>query len=90
MDLGLEPYDAARVEGHVLTTETLRGLLERTAGVPLVERGRIAGLDPARAPVVVAGIVILLQVLGFFDLDRTEASEHDILWGVALDAESVR
>jgi exopolyphosphatase/guanosine-5'-triphosphate,3'-diphosphate pyrophosphatase len=90
MDLELERYDAQRVEGHVLTTDTLRDLLVRTASVPLAERERIAGLDPARAPVIVAGIVILLQVLDFFGLDRCEASEHDILWGVALEAENVR
>ena len=90
MDLGLEPYDAERVEGHVLTADRLRGLLAQTASVPLEERKRIAGLDPARAPVIVAGIVILLQVLQFFGLDRTEVSEHDILWGAALDAENVR
>jgi hypothetical protein len=35
---------------------------------------------------MVAGIVILLQVLGHFGLDRFTASEHDILWGVALSA----
>jgi len=73
-----------------LTTDTLRDLLVRTASVPLPEREQITGLDPARAPVIVAGIVILLQVLEFFGLERVEASEHDILWGVALEAASVR
>jgi exopolyphosphatase/guanosine-5'-triphosphate,3'-diphosphate pyrophosphatase len=86
MDLGLEPYDAGRVEGHVLTAGRLRELLDRTAAVPLAQRREIPGLDPDRAPVIVAGIVILLEVLGFFGLDRVAASEHDILWGVALRA----
>jgi exopolyphosphatase/guanosine-5'-triphosphate,3'-diphosphate pyrophosphatase len=90
MDLGLERYDAARVEGHVLTADALRGLLERTAAVPLGRRREIRGLDPDRAPVIVAGIAILLEVLDFFGLDRVEASEHDILWGAALEAENVR
>jgi exopolyphosphatase/guanosine-5'-triphosphate,3'-diphosphate pyrophosphatase len=90
IDLGLERYDAERVEGHVLTRDTLRELLVRTSSVALAERERIVGLDPARAPVIVAGIVILLQVLEFFGLDRAEASEHDILWGVALEAADVR
>jgi exopolyphosphatase / guanosine-5'-triphosphate,3'-diphosphate pyrophosphatase len=90
MDLELERYDAARVEGHVLTADALRGLLERTASVPLARRREIRGLDPDRAPVIVAGIAILLEVLDFFGLDRVEASEHDILWGVALEAENVR
>jgi exopolyphosphatase / guanosine-5'-triphosphate,3'-diphosphate pyrophosphatase len=90
MDLELERYDAARVEGHVLTADALRGLLGRTATVPLARRREIRGLDPDRAPVIVAGIAILLEVLDFFGLDRVEASEHDILWGVALEAENVR
>jgi exopolyphosphatase/guanosine-5'-triphosphate,3'-diphosphate pyrophosphatase len=90
MDLALEPYDAARVEGHVLTAEVLRGLLDRTAAVPLAQRREIRGLHADRAPVIVAGIVILLEVLDFFGLDRVAASEHDILWGAALAACIVR
>jgi exopolyphosphatase/guanosine-5'-triphosphate,3'-diphosphate pyrophosphatase len=86
VDLGLEPYDAERVEGHVLTVRRLRELLDRVAAVPLAERREIPGLDPDRAPVLPAGIVILLEVLGHFGLDRFTASEHDILWGVALAA----
>ena len=35
-----------------------------------------------------AGTVILLEVLGAFDLDAFEVSERDILWGVALDSTS--
>jgi exopolyphosphatase/guanosine-5'-triphosphate,3'-diphosphate pyrophosphatase len=86
IDLQLEPYDAERVEGHVLTTARLRELLDRVAAVPLAQRREIRGLDPDRAPVIIAGIVILLEVLGRFGLDRCTASEHDILWGVALTA----
>jgi exopolyphosphatase/guanosine-5'-triphosphate,3'-diphosphate pyrophosphatase len=90
IELGLEPYDPARVEGHVLTTEGLRTLLARLAALPMAERGRVPGLDPARAPVIVAGIVILLEVFAAFGLDRIEASERDILWGVALDNAEIR
>jgi exopolyphosphatase / guanosine-5'-triphosphate,3'-diphosphate pyrophosphatase len=52
--------------------------------MPLAERRQIAGLDPARAPTIVAGVVILLCVLDLFGLDETEVSEHDILRGAAL------
>jgi exopolyphosphatase/guanosine-5'-triphosphate,3'-diphosphate pyrophosphatase len=86
IDLGLEPYDAARVEGHVLTVARLRALLDQVAAVPLAQRREIPGLDADRAPVIVAGIVILIEVLGHFGLTRFTASEHDILWGVALSA----
>jgi exopolyphosphatase/guanosine-5'-triphosphate,3'-diphosphate pyrophosphatase len=84
IDLALEPYDPARVEGHVLSAQRLRALLDELAALPLAERSRVPGLDPARAPVIVAGIAILLEVLNRFDLDQVEASERDILWGLAL------
>ena len=44
----------------------------------------MAGLHPDRAPTIVAGTVILLEVLSAFALDGVEVSERDILWGVAL------
>lgn len=82
--LELVPYDPVRVEGYVLTVQRLDAILDQVASVPLAERGKIPGLDPARAPVIVAGVLILQAVLAHFGLDRVEVSEHDILWGVAL------
>ncbi len=89
IDLALEPYDAARVEGHVLTRETLQWILARLAALPLGERRLVPGLHPDRAPTMVAGMVILLEVLDAVGIDRATVSDHDILWGVALsDARS--
>ncbi len=91
IDLALEPYDAARVEGHVLTRPTLRSILERLAALPLAERREVAGLHPDRAATMVAGMVILLEVLDAFGMERVTVSDRDILWGVALtDARSAR
>ena len=84
IDLGLEQYEPARVEGHVLTIERLRALFDRLSVLAQAQLGRTRGLDPARAPVIVAGIAILLEVLESFGLDQAEASERDILWGLAL------
>ena len=84
IDLELEPYDSARVEGHVLTVERLREIRDRLAVLPRAERANIRGLHADRAAVIVAGVVILLRVLEAYDLDRVEVSERDILWGVAL------
>jgi exopolyphosphatase/guanosine-5'-triphosphate,3'-diphosphate pyrophosphatase len=86
IDLGLDPYDADQVEGHRLSQTRLSEMLSGLAGLPLAERRRVPGLHPDRAPTIVAGIVILSTVLRCFGLDGTEVSEHDILWGVALDA----
>jgi exopolyphosphatase / guanosine-5'-triphosphate,3'-diphosphate pyrophosphatase len=85
IDLGLAEHDRERVEGHSMTRERLAELRDRLAALTLAERREVRGLDPARAPTIVAGVVILLEAGGAFGLDGVEVSERDILWGVALD-----
>jgi exopolyphosphatase / guanosine-5'-triphosphate,3'-diphosphate pyrophosphatase len=84
IELELEPYDPSRVEGHLLELGELELLLARLAAVPLAQRRRVAGLHPDRAPTIVAGVAILIEVLRLFGLDEVTISEHDILWGAAL------
>ena len=84
IDLGLEPYDASRVEGYVLTASRLGEIRDRLAALPLRERRQVAGLHPDRAPTIVAGTILLAEALEAFGLGAFEVSERDILWGVAL------
>jgi exopolyphosphatase/guanosine-5'-triphosphate,3'-diphosphate pyrophosphatase len=84
IDQELEPYDPRRVHGYVLELGEVELLLARLAQMPLVQRREVRGLHPDRAPTIVAGAAILLEVLRAFGLDRAEVSEHDLLHGVAL------
>jgi exopolyphosphatase / guanosine-5'-triphosphate,3'-diphosphate pyrophosphatase len=86
LSLGLEEYDRDRVHGFELGADALDEQLHRLASVPVAERRTIRPLDPDRAPVIVAGAVIAREVLAFFELDRMEISERDILDGAALAA----
>jgi exopolyphosphatase / guanosine-5'-triphosphate,3'-diphosphate pyrophosphatase len=90
VELELEPYDPAAVHGHVLSLETIQHLLSRFASAPLAERAAIPGLHPDRAPTIIAGCVILIEAMRAFELDRVTASEHDILYGIALETASQR
>jgi exopolyphosphatase/guanosine-5'-triphosphate,3'-diphosphate pyrophosphatase len=86
LDLGLEEYDGARVHGHVLTRDGARAQLERLAALPLEERRRVAGLEPDRAPVIVAGGALLVAILDRYGLESIRVSERDLLDGAALAA----
>jgi exopolyphosphatase / guanosine-5'-triphosphate,3'-diphosphate pyrophosphatase len=86
LDLGLERYDRERVHGYRLTRDGANAQLERLAALPLARRRELPALDPERAPVIVAGSVILVSVLDHFGLDAIEVSERDILDGIALAA----
>jgi exopolyphosphatase/guanosine-5'-triphosphate,3'-diphosphate pyrophosphatase len=84
IDQALDPYDPSRVHGYHLELSTLKLLLARLASLDLGERRKVRGLHPDRAPTIVAGVIILIRVLEAFELDGFEASENDILRGVAL------
>jgi exopolyphosphatase / guanosine-5'-triphosphate,3'-diphosphate pyrophosphatase len=86
LDLGLDEYDSERVHGHRLGAEGVERQLRRLAAMPLSERREVPALEPERAPVIVAGAVILREVLDRLGVDEIEASERDILHGIALEA----
>jgi exopolyphosphatase/guanosine-5'-triphosphate,3'-diphosphate pyrophosphatase len=86
LDLGLDEYDPERVHGHRIARESVERELARLAAMPLDERLRVPGIEPGRAPVIVAGLVVLREILVAYDLPEIEASEHDILHGAAFAA----
>ncbi|HEX6586970.1 MAG TPA: Ppx/GppA phosphatase family protein [Solirubrobacterales bacterium] len=86
VDQRLEPYDPGRVHGYRLGLQRIQRMLSTLSSLPLAERLRVPGLHPGRAPTIVAGTVILVQVMRAFGLEEIEVSELDILHGSALSA----
>jgi exopolyphosphatase/guanosine-5'-triphosphate,3'-diphosphate pyrophosphatase len=93
----LEVTDALGVAGTVGQLAALMGTdelllngielqLERLAALPLTERRTVPALDPDRAPVIVAGCLIVREVLRHYGLDAIRFSARDILDGAALEA----
>jgi exopolyphosphatase/guanosine-5'-triphosphate,3'-diphosphate pyrophosphatase len=90
VEMELEPYDPARVQGHILALPSIQRMLSRLASAPLSERVEIPGCHPDRAPTIVAGVIILIETMRAFGLEQIEVSEHDILYGAALAAAASR
>ena len=72
-------------EPPVVTRATIDAALLWLAGADDAER-RACLLEPDRAEVLVAGVVILREVLLRLGVDRTESSTRDLLNGAALAA----
>ncbi|MDO8987519.1 MAG: Ppx/GppA phosphatase family protein [Coriobacteriia bacterium] len=79
-------YDPKRVHGTVVSGAQVADVLEMLAEVPLEQRRKIAGVHPQRAGVIVAGVLILETLMALSSMDSTVVSEHDILYGILLDA----
>lgn len=84
IDMELDPYDPERVHGYPLLLATVEMLLARLADMDEAQRRALVGLDPNRAPTIVAGMILLSEAIRAFGLDEVEVSEHDILHGGVL------
>ena len=89
----LDVSAAVGVAGTVAQLEALAGALTpaaveaelaRLAALSVAERRSVPGLDPARAPVIVAGAVVVAEVLRAYGLDVLAFSVRDLLDGIAL------
>jgi exopolyphosphatase/guanosine-5'-triphosphate,3'-diphosphate pyrophosphatase len=86
LDLGLEREEPELVHGHLLSSEAVESLLRRLSEMSVDEIRGLRGMNPDRAPVIVAGTVVVLETLRHFDLAELEVSERDIMHGAALAA----
>ena len=76
-------YDPKRVHGHVLTRAAVEEMLSWMSGLSVADRAGIPGLEPARAPVIVAGAMIVAAAMSAAGVDDLRVSERDLLDGAA-------
>ena len=79
-------YDPDRVHRLRLPTPEVAAITARLAAMPLAELLELPGLEPARAPAIVAGATVIATVLEVAGLPDLLVSERDVLDGAALAA----
>ncbi len=82
MHLQLREYDAHKVNNLILTRGRIAALAQLLAGLPEAERGRLIGIEPAKAGVMVAGALILLTILEVCRQDSLIVIDSGLLEGV--------
>ena len=85
VDLDLPFYDPDRIHRTRLTVDAAERVLERLAGMTTPERAALPVMAPGREDVIVAGAVILVEVMRRFGFDQVVVSETDILDGLGLE-----
>ena len=80
--LGMETYDPDRVHGHVLARSEVERVLRLFGSMPLAERRKLKGLDPARADVILAGTAILERVMCEAGVESVTVSDQGVRWGL--------
>lgn len=85
MGQGLTSYDPDRINRSVLDRDDLNRLLSTLGSLPLENRRRLPGLEPGRADIIVAGLVVVLTVMLFFKVEELRVSDAGLLEGLVLD-----
>ena len=82
MRLGLNRYDADRVEGLDLTRDEILMLVERVHETPAAERAGIPGLAEDRTEIIVSGGLILAQILEHLGIESMSVSSRGLRHGL--------
>ncbi|MGI6596776.1 MAG: Ppx/GppA family phosphatase [bacterium] len=85
LELKLERYSYAQVQGYFLPCSRLHSLTERMRLLPLAKRRQLPGLQPERADIILAGAAILSLALEILALPGLTVSAADLLLGSLYD-----
>jgi exopolyphosphatase/guanosine-5'-triphosphate,3'-diphosphate pyrophosphatase len=83
-DQGLESYDRDAVHHYQLSRDAVGQALADLASRPASERAGLPGIEPARAPVIVGGTLVLDTLMAHFGFETCLVSESDILDGLII------
>jgi exopolyphosphatase/guanosine-5'-triphosphate,3'-diphosphate pyrophosphatase len=83
--LGIERYDPDAVEGTVVTIKEVLRQIEMYRAMSPDERGAVPGLQPGRAPVILAGASIVLTIVEASGAGSLVVSDRGLRHGVLLE-----
>jgi exopolyphosphatase/guanosine-5'-triphosphate,3'-diphosphate pyrophosphatase len=85
LDLGLRAYDAARVQGHVLSRAAIEAQRQRLAALDVAGRAALPCLEPGRADLILPGIAIVTATMARFACDRLTVSDWGLREGILAE-----
>jgi exopolyphosphatase/guanosine-5'-triphosphate,3'-diphosphate pyrophosphatase len=83
LDLGLERYEASRVEGYELTRDAMERWSERLTGMSRRDREAMAAVGSGRSDIIVAGCAVVLEVIRRSGLSKLVVSTQGLRYALA-------
>jgi len=84
LELQLTEYDPQRVSGHVLTYDAIQQIFNHLRIKTIEEMLAYPQILPGRADVLLAGILILMEVMKRLNVDRITVSDRGLRYGIAI------
>lgn len=83
IEIGLDPFDASRLEGFQLSSEAAEDVFRTIATESEIDRAFNPGLNKDRAPMIVGGCCVLVEMMRQFRVTELTVSNAGLIEGVA-------
>ncbi len=84
IDLNLPTYDPLKVSGHRLSRETTESIFDKLRTKTVGQLKEIPQILPGRADILVAGVLILLEVMSALESEEITVSDRGLRYGVVM------
>jgi exopolyphosphatase/guanosine-5'-triphosphate,3'-diphosphate pyrophosphatase len=81
---GITDYEPDLINGTILLKDRLNQLAEDILSRPFDQRKHLPGLEPGRADIIGAGLLVVLEIMEYFSKDRLLVSDAGLLEGLIL------
>ncbi|TDO77652.1 Ppx/GppA phosphatase [Halanaerobium saccharolyticum] len=88
--LALEDYDSSKIENLKIEKLELEKIISDLSEVNLEQRQKVQGLQPKRADIIIAGLIILKIILDYIGSKELYVSDHDLLYGLLKEELAVQ
>ncbi|MDY6855329.1 MAG: Ppx/GppA phosphatase family protein [Thermodesulfobacteriota bacterium] len=86
LDQEMRTYNPDRINGYLLTRESIQRIYNMLIRLPLKKRRILNGLGKKRADIIIAGMVIVMGIMDSFMFDELKVSDAGLLEGIIVDA----
>lgn len=85
MDLEMTAYDPGRINGHRLSQQKINALYQNMVKITSAERRLLPGLETGREIVIIAGALIILEIMQILSLSSITVSDSGLLEGILVN-----
>ena len=82
---GLKNYSHSEVQGSRLALAEVERQVQLYQTKTIAERKQIAGLEPKRADVILAGALLIQRIMALFGMDKVVVSDQGIRYGLLYE-----
>ena len=82
--IGEDDFDEQKINGLVISREDAGALFEKMKGMSKEKRLNLKGLEMGREDIILAGTLMVMKIMDYFQKDGMIVSYSDLLEGILL------